>query len=71
MILKIIECQSKTEAVRNVDSQNEIADLIGIEVHNNHSTLNYCNTQSRGSYEISSSLAKRPIHILESPPWRI
>ena len=25
-----IICQSKTEAVRNVDSKNEIADLIGI-----------------------------------------
>ena len=36
----LIVCQNKTEAVRNVDSQNEIADLIGIEVHHNHSTLN-------------------------------
>ena len=48
----LIVCQNKTEAVRNVDSQNEIADLIGIEVHHNHSTLNYCNTRSHGSYEI-------------------
>ena len=39
----LIVWQNKTEAVRNVDSQNEIADLIGIEVHHNHSTLNYCN----------------------------
>ena len=40
----LIVCQSKTEAVRNVDtcSQNEIADLIGIEVHYNHFTFNSC-----------------------------
>ena len=42
----------KTEAVWNVDNQNEIADFIGIEVHHNCSTLNYCNTRSHGSYEI-------------------
>ena len=31
----LIVCQSKTEALRNVDSQNKIADLIGIKVHRN------------------------------------
>ena len=44
-------CQRKTEAVRNVDSQNEIADLNGIEVHYNHSTLNLHNTRSHGFHE--------------------
>lgn len=33
VIDNLIVCQSKTKAVRNADSQNEIADLIGIEVH--------------------------------------
>ena len=44
----LIICQSKTETVRNVDSQNEIADLNGIKVHYNHSTSNLRNTRSNG-----------------------
>ena len=45
-------CQSKAEAVRNVDSQNEIADFKGIEVHYNHSTLHLHNARSHGFHEI-------------------
>ena len=42
----------KDRAVRNVVSHNEIADLNGIEVHYNRSTLNLHNTGSHGFYEI-------------------
>ena len=48
----LMVCQSKAEAVRNVDSQNKLADFSGIKVHYNHSTLNLHNTRSHGFHEI-------------------